>query len=404
MSRWFPKVEDDASAEALVEKTEPKTVMRLWTDKNQNTYKVPEKTVAPDADYSVEQRSREIALNRAKLWEYQEHIPDERREILIDPEDHTLADRLRRVAISEARMELGAQPSRDPEFREPEIETPFNMRGLNEDTRRFDALGQRDGIEPTQTRPLPTAQIPKNGITESIHLPDEKNVTAFKAIFRNLMGLPAQKQKSESEVKKYDVDGLVRSVVDSGYTKAWTPPDQLSRPMKPDAVAFAVGKRALDAINAFKTMPEMRTLSAKERDELTLSVGRTMLNVSMTGPAAQRMPTKISENAPLANDSIRRKILASIHPEIMKKALGPELTNLSTKNNLVSTTVRAPEGTARAKERPETMETTFVPQAPGGRTLVAGPAAGPRGSASDLVEELRKKPTVRGQLWHDPYA
>jgi hypothetical protein len=133
------------------------------------------------------------------------------------------------------------------------------------------------------------------------------------------MGIPAQKQKSEAELKKYDVDGIVRSIVDSGYTKSWTAPD-VQRTIKPDAVAYTVGKRALEAVHAAKTMPELKTLSTKERDDLILSIGRTMLNVSMSGPTAHKTVSKITENAPLVHDSIRKKIYATVRNPTGEKA------------------------------------------------------------------------------------
>jgi hypothetical protein len=406
MSRWFPKVEDfesdtpEVKAERMETlKAELKTELaetKLVTDKNNNTFKIKQTKVAPDADYSTEDRVRDIALQRAKLWEYQEKKPDEQRDIVIETEDFTLQDRLRRTALTDARMELHAMPSRDPLEKEEVRETPFNMRGFNEERRFFDSLGQRDAHEPETTRPLPAAVVARLAPVESIPIPEDKHTTAFKAVFRNLMGIPAQKQKSESEMKKYDVDGIVRSIVDSGYTKSWTAPD-VQRTIKPDAVAYTVGRRALEAVHAAKTMPELKTLSVKERDELILSIGRTMLNVSMTGPTASRIGARITENAPLVHDSIRKKILATIDPEIMKKSLGPEWIQISQRNNVVNATVRNPTG-EKAKLVPLVQDPKAgIPV--GSRTLAPSHAAAvaPERPVTSLKDELTK-------IWRDPYV
>jgi hypothetical protein len=399
MSRWFPKIDIDAEVEITRPVEVPKEDLKdtkLITDAKQNTFKIKQTKVAPDADYSTEDRVRDIALQRAKLWDYQEKVPEEKRDILIESEDFTLQDRLRRTAISEARMELHAMPSRDPLEKEEAYERPFNMRGFNEERRFFDTLGQRDAHEPETTRPLPAAVVARLAPVEHIHLPDDKQTTAFKAVFRNLMGIPAQKQKSEAELKKYDVDGIVRSIVDSGYTKSWTAPD-VQRTIKPDAVAYTVGKRALEAVHAAKTMPELKTLSTKERDDLILSIGRTMLNVSMSGPTAHKTVSKITENAPLVHDSIRKKILATIDPEIMKKALGPEWVQISQKNNIVNATVRNPTG-EKAKVVPVVQDAKpGIPIGSRGLAPALASSSVPDRAAVALKDELLK-------VWRDPYV
>jgi hypothetical protein len=411
-SKFFPTVD----VEDLVDETPPhvqKPTVKpalegpetaLYTDKETlNVYKVPVSKVAPNADFSVEERSRELAMIREKAFEYN-NVENEKREVILEPEDLSIQDNLRKLAMRDARNEINAMPSRDPALRdETEPEKPFNMRGLNEDTRRYDLEKRalRTGAENAPSRPLPTMTAPAPvAKTEHIYLPDDKNVAALKVIFRNLMGTPGSKVRATNDTSgKVELDALVRSVLDSGISKKWTPPDMIQTAAKPENVAYAVGRRALEGMSALKNMPEIRTLSSKERDELIMSVGRTMLNVAITGPAGAKNSSKITENAPMVNDSVRRTILATLNPTTVMQALGPELKNYAMREKAQTARVTV-EAEARAKPTGNVGATLDVQQ-PAARVMHGAQSSGTTRSApAEIRTEIHKSKAI----WHDPYA
>jgi len=416
MSKFFPKLsEEDLNTDAPDERPDErrtvddsknspkpkKKVTKLWTDEDGNTYSKSQDVVEPDADYSDDLKARELAMKRSMPFKYDN--TEERREILIEPEDLTIQEKIRKTALRDIRSQMQNEAIADPVRHERPYEDKFNMTGLHETERKFDSLGIRDGAEGAESRPRPTPMISAHVKTESVHIPEEKTTNAMKAAFRNLMGNPGEKTKSDAHVsKKAEVDNVVRAVLETGVSKPWTPPETM-RHLKPDAVAHSVGKRALESIHAFKTIPELKNLSNREKDDLMVSIGRTMLNVAISGPTAAKPNEKITENASLSNDSAKRKILASIHPEIMKRALGPELLQVSLRDNRVSNTVRAPEGQSKQKVTPETVLNVVNKESTVSRTIA--------GTMSSLGSALRATPhegkaeipiRMRG-VWQDPH-
>jgi hypothetical protein len=389
MSRFFPKLDEQAP--------EPPKY-KAWSDSDGNEYKVPHKTVAPDTDDSADFKAREYAMSRSMPFQYDN--PTDKREVVIEPEDNKVVERLRRGALAEARMKMLSEEVNDPERDEKEPEPKFNMNGSVEATRRYDNLGIRvNAAEPAQSRPRPAVDS-MTVQTEHIAIPDDKSVSVLKAVFRNLTADPGAKPRTDQDQsRKAELDKVVRAVLDSGFSKPWTPPETLARPMKPDAVAYGVGKRALETIQASKTIPEFKNLSTKERDELMVSIGRTMLNVAIVGPTAPKSASKHTENAPTSNDSVRRKILASIHPEVMKKALGPELLQLSLKDAASLNQVRAPEG-SKPKSTPDTLHAIVNKERSVGR-LIEGEFVGTtQRTPGAMTDELPKKQRT---IWNDPH-
>jgi hypothetical protein len=392
MSRFFPKLDDSATH------TQSEQKFKLWYDPDGSEYKIPAKTVAPDTDDSADLRARDYAMSRSVPFEYNNST--EKREVLIEPEDTKLTERLRRNALAEARMKMLQEEVNDPEREEKEPEPKFNMNGSVEASRRYDSLGIRvNAAEPAQSRPRPAVDS-LMAQTEHIAIPDDKSVSVLKSVFRNLTADPGSKPRTEQDQsRKAELDKVVRAVLDSGFSKPWTPPETLSRPMKPDAVAYGVGKRALETIQAFKTVPELKNLSVKERDELMVSIGRTMLNVAIVGPTAPKTMSKHTENSPLSNDSVRRKILASIHPEVMKKALGPELLQLSLKDAASLNQVRAPEGT-KPKSTPDTLHAIVNKERSVGRLIEGEYVGSTQRTPGPMTDE---QPRKHRTIWNDPH-
>lgn len=403
MSRFFPKLSDDDLTAEVAPEVPPgkRQITKVWTESDGNKYKATHTVTEPDADYSADIKAREMAMKHSAPFKYE--ATDERREILIEPEDLRAQERLRKSALRDIRAQLQHQPIADPVRDERPLEAKFNMTGLHEKDRLFETMGIRtEAAEGAESRPRPNPVMGASVTPELVHIPEEKTTNVMRAAFRNLMGTPGEKTKSDGPVaKRAEVDNVVRAVLETGVSKPWSPPDTMKH-LKPDAVAYSVGKRALESIHAFKTIPELKTLSTKERDDLMVSIGRTMLNVAISGPTSSKPNEKMTENNALSNDSAKRKILASIHPEVMKRALGPELLQLSLRDNRVSTNVRAPEG-SKAKVAPETVLSVVNKDTAGSRTI-AGTMSSLGTALRVTPQESRPELSVRSRsVWTDPH-
>jgi hypothetical protein len=69
MQKYFTEViEESPKAVVMRAADEPETVKTLWTDpKTNHTYEIAEKkALGPNADYTMEQRARDIAMQRAR--------------------------------------------------------------------------------------------------------------------------------------------------------------------------------------------------------------------------------------------------------------------------------------------------------------------------------------------------
>lgn len=120
---------------------------------------------------------------------------------------------------------------------------------------------------------------------------------------------------------------LATAIMDSGLMKPWQPPTtKTDRPQRQDALEYAVGNRALSQLIAQKhaSMPDVQDLPKAERDDLTVAIGRTILN------AMTLVPEKASEKSLFepklkAYEELRRTIMGSIKPDILKGLVQPEL-------------------------------------------------------------------------------
>jgi hypothetical protein len=371
MQKYFTEVVDDSpKVVPLTDKQEPELVKSLWTDpKTNHTYEITEKkALGPNADYSMEQRAREIAMQRARQQEPPRR--DEQRDQATTryvPESDFVdyETELRKRALRDARFELGntrekALPEDVDEdgIRKPEM--PYNMRGLNEDIRFYNA--PKDallwGVGPASSRPkaegpnITTAQRPR---PEDLSIKADKQVVS--QVFRSMMASIASEKTRTTGAeasKKQEIEGLLRNLVDSGIDRNWTAPETLKE-AKPDSVAISVGRRALECINTAKTVPEFMNMSTSEKDSIMLAVGRTMLNLAVTGPTANKTSSDVE--SPLVNDITKKKILSALDSSIVMKALGPELMAMTLRTDKpVNTLIKPAEGNARNKVLP-TVET-----------------------------------------------
>lgn len=372
-------------------------IKSVWTDpKTGFQYEVFDKPAnGPDADFSLEQKTRDLAMERAKSWETRRGDTDDYERPVIRPEEPMADDdgpdgpngpeadpnptafetRLREKALRDARFELSLGPmgetpfaQRDMDgidvdaegFRKPEGQ--YNRHGFNELFRNLepneDALAHGIGRAAVKPRPEETTAGGRaRNKPEHVHVAEDRTSIALKTVFRNMMGGTAARSAPGSVHNistKPEIDTLIRTVVDSGLDKAWTAPETMERPRNHDAVAVTVGRRALEGISAFKSMPEVVNLSNNERDNLVLSIGRAMLNLAVTAPTQGDKGRHATSSEPVVNDVIKKKILACMDPSIVMKALGPELAALAFREDKTpSSHVRLPEGEARAKRIPE---------------------------------------------------
>jgi hypothetical protein len=269
----------------------------------------------------------------------------------------------------------------------------LNMRGFNEDHRNYKAPVDvlLHGIGTAPSRPRPEAlQGTEKQKPENVHASKDK--VAFKAIFRNMMAtVPNAKNRTGAvEVsQKTETESLIRGILDAGLDKAWNSPDHL-RDARPDAIAVSVGKRALESVTALRSIPELTQLSTSERDSLILSIGRAMLNLAVTAPnqASKQMPG--TQETPLINDIVKKKVLACMDPVVVMKALGPELSAMVYRNeNNPNNQVRAPEGSAQSKRLPSTIQGTKATTAqPVARAQKGAMETFFRDNTSDIKEEI----------------
>lgn len=417
-SKFFPSLNDDSDvpSDKIISKEQKvgNVIKSSWTDpKTNHVYEITEKGAkGPDADYSVEYRAKEIALNRAKQYEEKPTILEESPETQ-EPEPDTnpivLETKLRERALREARFEISTLPSRDklPRFETdddiPEPEGHFNRRGYNEINRTYTAPSDAlmYGIGTAQSRPRPeiaNSEVSKSK-PEHVYVGPEKSTTiAMKAVFRNMMGT-IQKGKNRVEVEvsnKPEIETMISSIVNSGIEKSWTPPDTLVMPTKPDAVAITVGKRALDSIQAFRNVPEVSSLSNSEKDSLILAIGRAMLNLAVSPSTdKQKLFTKITEEEPLVHDTLKKKILSAIDPQVVLKSLGPELTAMAFKQeNKLNTNVRPSDPqNAMKKSTPSVLQApTNSRTEPNSRPMFGANDSGfmERNQMKEIREDLRK--------------
>ena len=370
MQKYFTEViEESPKAVVMRAADEPETVKTLWTDpKTNHTYEIAEKkALGPNADYTMEQRARDIAMQRARQPETRDREARDREAPSRHVPESDFADyetELRKRALRDARFELAgtrekALPEEDLDedgIRKPEM--PYNMRGLNEDIRYYNA--PKDallwGVGPASSRPKaegPNITNATRPIASELNLRADKQIV--QQVFRSMMStVPSEKGRGTmtETSKKQEIESLLRNLVDSGIDRSWTAPETLKE-AKPDAVAISVGRRALECINTAKTVPELMNMSTSEKDSVMLAVGRAMLNLAVTGPAAAK--TSSSVENPLVNDITKKKILSALDSSVVMKALGPELMAMTLRTDKpVNTLVKPADGNTKAKVMPST--------------------------------------------------
>jgi len=113
-------------------------------------------------------------------------------------------------------------------------------------------------------------------------------------------------------------------VANNGLIRPWEPPTtKTDRPKKADAMAYEVGLRAIQTLTNRKMVPKVLELSKSDKDDLTLALGRTVLN------ALDVLPTQTSHERPdvsVGRDStLEGTIAKALTPDILKALVPPEM-------------------------------------------------------------------------------
>jgi hypothetical protein len=186
----------------------------------------------------------------------------------------------------------------------------------------------------SEGRPQTTAVTARN-VEESIDALQERlsrktNVqTLLGEAYRGLFGsgianhIPAKAGKTDAR-RGHDTLVAGPLVANNGLIRPWVPPTtKTDRPKKADAMAYEVGLRAIQTLTNRKMVPKVLELSKSDKDDLTLALGRTVLN------ALDVMPTQMSHERPnvsVGRDStLEGTIAKALTPDILKALVPPDM-------------------------------------------------------------------------------
>jgi len=110
---------------------------------------------------------------------------------------------------------------------------------------------------------------------------------------------------------------LDRVVQDAGLLKPWVPPSaKTDRPQKPDQVAFSVGTRVVSHLMTQKLVPELVGLPKADLDDITILLGRTVLN------AMTVLPDRKAGDSPVVPENLRleleKVVSTNVSPNILR--------------------------------------------------------------------------------------
>jgi hypothetical protein len=112
---------------------------------------------------------------------------------------------------------------------------------------------------------------------------------------------------------------IARRILDAGLVKPWTRNTEKSlsdRIDKPEDVAYTVGRKAVEHMMNQRMVPEILDLSALEREELTVAIGRTILNSVLPSQRQTGGPTIESFDA-LGKKELQKIFSAIISPRVL---------------------------------------------------------------------------------------
>jgi hypothetical protein len=140
------------------------------------------------------------------------------------------------------------------------------------------------------------------------------------AIANNMQTGPSHNDRRLKKEKTIEA----KSIFETGLTKPWAPPTtKTDRPSKPEQVEYAVGSRVMASVLSRKLVPELQGLPKQDKDDLTLALGRAVLN------AMTSVPDQAGDRVVSTGEGLRQDLVKSIQnvlsPEILKGLVAPEL-------------------------------------------------------------------------------
>jgi hypothetical protein len=169
---------------------------------------------------------------------------------------------------------------------------------------------------------------------------------------------------------------VAHAIMDAGLVAPWSPPDANSshskdRIQKPESVVYAVGARAIEALDAQKQVPELLDLPKAERDDITFALGRTILNALTTVPqqSAEKGRPETQFEAQ-GREELKKAISMTVSPQLLQGLIKPELLS---DRRVVAAVEKA-------------VQRTTVPGGPGARTV-----QGPNLSGASTVQQGLKE-------------
>ena len=343
-------------------------VERPWTDKATGaSYMIKEKVpTGPQGDFRVaseqaEQRYRQIMGLPATAAFHERPVDDPFADERIQPEPAVnLADiesKIRERANFDTQREQSLRPtseqatwaSQDDDFvdhgdyitdpagriREKRYNTVGHF-GTEENRGSFvPAKTTREPVVSVPTKPSTTGIIKDTKSEETLdslqeRLSKKQNIqVALSKAFRGLFGVSVANNigpKPSISDRKLGSETVwtSSSVMDAGLMKPWVPPKtKTDRPQKPEQIEYAVGSRVMATVLSQKLVPGLQDFHKQDKDDLTIALGRTILN------AMTVMPNQKSQELPVGSDIQREELITTIMnsftPEILKGLVPPEL-------------------------------------------------------------------------------
>jgi len=337
--------------------TIPQFIESRYVDKRTGAeYIVKEPTVSkPDGDFRVSSQEANERFNSlmgisrtAEMYDLSNGIPEVQFDTL-EPEpfmnETLLQPAFRRRANEDLQRTIQFMPSTDvPKWASSELETNDDFT-INENGQIKDKPFNTEGLYGTEkVRHMPKSKMPDN---RADLVKEKPNFTAaykhktkpeviedrmaepkmqiiLSKLFHGLLAanMPGTLKSGPSENDRkllQEPEKIARRILDAGLVKPWTRNTEKSlsdRIDKPEDVAYTVGRKAVEHMMNQRMVPEILDLSALEREELTVAIGRTILNSVLPSQRQTGGPTIESFDA-LGKKELQKIFSAIISPRVL---------------------------------------------------------------------------------------
>jgi len=185
---------------------------------------------------------------------------------------------------------------------------------------------------------------------------------AYRGLFGTLVADHIMTRSSVSDRKQgFDMPVVSHLIQDHGLMKPWTPPEthgQKDRPSKPEAIEYAAGLRAIQAIPKGSEAPDLEDLPKAEREAIITAIGRTVLH------ALTSVPQKISDGPDIETtvlsqrrDEIKKAIAGALKPDLLR-GLVPQEYIVSDRSKKDTNAIARVGGSSRAFVGPQRIAST----------------------------------------------